>query len=840
MKKPDACMQCPMYGRSHGYVKPFGSCRNKVMIVSDFPEVDEIHTQVPLSDGRAGDMMRRVFQRVKERREDYGIRYLVHCTPFHKQSNQRLELSYLPHWKEAADYCNRVHLDSRGSGRWKPEVVVPLGATALEYYTGLPANDRCRGYVYKGDGTPVLGTYHPFMVGGGNTGLLFTMRYDLANAKTKSKSSWGGAEKKFVEDPSPEEFSDMVDGWVRGSKWLVVDIETPYGGDDESEYSKKQLSFQILRCSFTPSHDTDLAVSIQWDASYFPAVRRLLASDLDKVYWNGDYDAPRLRHNGFELGGKFVDAMWLWHFLQPDLPKALAHVATYFTELPEWKSTSVEEPAYYSCCDSYGEAKCYEGILKSLEEKGMLELAERHVTQLLILLNDAKLRGMQVNPVAVNELRSSLEEKLDEWDKRIKVLYPDTIKRTKWYKRPPVGVKRGEIAEGTRAVIGKHDGRYIKDGEVWGFREDFNPNSTTQLKDYLRHRGIKIPRKRRTGRETTDAKSLKHILAYNHDPLIREILDRAASAKVYSTYTSWPIDSENRVHPTMSMLPATGRLNCFNPNFQNIPKEGELARMVRECIVASEGCELVAADYTGMESYLTGFFADDAEYMLLSTMNIYAYIVAKHQGWELPDVTEKEDLKKALAKYKKRAKESLKVGEIWTLYDKFKKIVLALGYGAGRNTIFENNPGVFKNLAEAGKLREFVFKTFPKLEEWQENVRYMASKGYLINPFGYVRHFMDCPGADSNKALAQLPQSTGGAIVRECILQIADTWLINHWVLQVHDELVFDVPKDRIKEACLLIRGIMEQEWPQLGGHSISINISRGLNLAEMEDHNGS
>jgi DNA polymerase I-like protein with 3'-5' exonuclease and polymerase domains len=199
--------------------------------------------------------------------------------------------------------------------------------------------------------------------------------------------------------------------------------------------------------------------------------------------------------------------------------------------------------------------------------------------------------------------------------------------------------------------------------------------------------------------------------------------------------------------------------------------------------------------------------------------------MAKKKGWKLSPFDSPE-LVQELKKYK-----SLDAGE----YKKFKCIVLGLGYGEGRNTLFANNPGTFDSVKEAGELKEFVFETFPKIRQWQQQVVQMARKeGMIKNPYGYIRWFFDCPGSDTTKVLAQLPQSTGAAMVRDDMWEISITWLGEYLILQVHDELMFEVPDECLPDAVELIRSIMSRKRPELGGHSIAVEIKYGKNWAEM------
>ena len=811
MNRPEHCKSCVWNTRTSGFV-PLSTKPCRTLIVTDYPDVAETQEDTGfLSQGRAADMMRRVFDTTG--RGEYGVTGVIRCTP-NRWSKDRLELDDLEGWQEAVAHCH-AYLEQELTA-CKPRVLVALGEFATSELSGVPAAPHFRGYVHRpAQGPPVVGTYHPHMVGAGNTGLLFALRFDVANALAKSLRQVDTA--YFLLSPTESQFTEFIDK-LAAAPWGVCDIETPWA--DEEVLTKKSLSSHILRVSFC---GPDLIpATVPWVPPWAGIAEKFFAAPNDKVFWNMAYDVPRLEMNGHHIKGRIVDGMYLWHFLQPDLPKALASVAPYFTDLPEWKSRSDSEPELYSACDAYAEALCYASTRVHLEKWGMLEIAERHVIRLMKILSDMRQRGVQVDSPRLALLKSQFQEDLEKFNKEMRPLVPDEILKVKWYKKIPKEVKDGKKGK----TLGGVPGIFIQgeDGR-WGLR--FEPRYTgAEIKEYLRLRKIKVPRSRKTGNDTTDAKALGRVCARTGDPLLSKILERRKVEKVYSTYTSWPLDERGRVQPTLTLNPATGRLACERPNFQNIPKEGDIATRLRACIVAAPSHVLVAGDFVGMESYLTGYFANDETYMSLATRNIYAWVMARHRNIEPPPLDSPK-----LGPFLRKVKADFKDD-----YKKWKSLILGIGYGEGTHTMFYGNPGVFESIGEAEKLRDFLFETFPLIKEWQGKVIELAAKDHkLFNPFRYVRWFFDVPGSESPRALAQLPQSTGAAMIKEDMILLDESWLGEHMVLQIHDELVFDVPEPKVDEAVTLLRSIMERPRPELNGRAIMVEVKTGNNLAEMK-----
>lgn len=836
-RKPRACAECPFYKNGHGFNPPFGKGFSGITVIGDIPT--DVKAEIPFHfEGKTGLVFRKILAKGGIDAESLRICNVLQCVP----PNANL---YSPEAREAITHC-KVHRDAALKGS---KVIVALGDYPFEVLCGESGVEHKRGYEYWSMEyeCPVIPTIHPsFIANKRATHLIPAVLYDLKIAPQRAPR--GPSKMINIEDPSVDWFREYCRKG-EGKEWIVVDIETPFSKDEEE--LDDDPSSQIIRVSL--AYDLVTAVSVPWTPLYVDLLDPLLKGGADKVFWNADFDVPRLEYNGIELGGRIVDAMWLWHFLQPDLPRKLSHAATYYTDLPEWKSKNAEAPAYYSCCDAYATAHVYEGVRQHLRDRGMLSLANQDVTELLQILQKMRKRGILVDKEALENFKTYLTGKLETLQKEMNEKVPSSLRRyhpkngyvrepedktgmvqiTKELevkeKCPTCGNSKKNGKEGCLTCGGKGKVEVRKEVTRWATLKDFSPNSSDQVKDYMRAMKHPVPFSKKDNKETTDKRFLQRYAALYPSALYLPILEYRKTAKLLGTYTSWSIGADGRIHTRFSLTPATGRLSSLNPNIQNIPAEGEMADRFRECLVASPGNLILRRDYTGAEALLTGYFANDSLFMKLSTMGVYTYVLAKALGMEL-DVDDPL-LPSILAKIKKENKKP-KPGEYVSPYKKFKTLVLGICYGLGPDQMFEQNPGVFSSKGEARKLRKFFFQLFPKIKAYQENVVQEARTTALIkNPFGYIRWLWDVPGLDGPKAIAQKPQSSLAAIIKRAMREINRSPLADNLIWQVHDELVLEVEEEKLEEKDEILKRIMEQPIPELGGLVIRTERKVGRNM---------
>ena len=817
---------------------PDGKGYSGIVVMGMAPASAEIKNGTPFHlEGKAGLIYRKILAKGGIDPDSLLTLNVLQCRP-------PLDNCNTEEARAAAHFCAVIR--DAAIRRIKPKCIVALGNLPFEILCGETGVESKRGYEYWSDdyGCPVIPTLHPsFIEYTKATNLIPAVLYDMKIAPQRCPR--GPTRMEAIEDPPLPEFRELCKK-AKAAPWVVVDIETPWSSDKNEEDLEDDPSSQIVRVSF--AFDTTTAVSFPFAPLYVDIFSDVMAGENDKLFWNANFDVPRLEHNGLPVQGRIVDVMWLWHFLQPDLPRGLGHVATYYTDLPEWKSKAIELPTWYSCCDAYATANVFKGVEQHLRDRGMWEIADRHVTDLIQVLRRMEKRGMCVDRQALEEFKAYLGASLAEFQLSLNARVPMEIRRTQpknGYIRTPKdthGLTMVEVladvkencplcdnkkAKGKSSCLncgGK--GKHLRKGVLvqrYALLKDFSANSPDQVKDYMRVVGHRVPYSKKMERDTTEKRFLLRYASQYPSAIYALILDYRKYQKLKGTYSAWAIGSDDRVRTRFTLTPATGRLSSQNPNVQNIPAEGDLADKFRACLVASPGNVLLRRDYSGIEAVLTGYFANDPDYMRLAGMGIHAYALSMHRGQRI-SLDDPEIAAKLLAIKQDPS--------LHAQYKKIKTCIHGINYGLGPDQMFEANPGMFASKGEARKLKKFIFNLFPKIEKYQESVVHEArTTALIVNPFAYVRWLWDVPGQDGPKAIAQRPQSTAAAIIKEAMIRLDATPVGAYMIWQIHDELVLDVPEQMIEIVDAVLREVMESPIPQLGGLVIGTERKIGRSM---------
>lgn len=366
---------------------------------------------------------------------------------------------------------------------------------------------------------------------------------------------------------------------------------------------------------------------------------------------NCEYDRPRLEAAGHQINGEFLDGMWLWHFLQSDLPRGLGFAAPFYSRFGAWKHLASGSPARYAACDGFQNWRTVDGIVRHLQAAGQWDTALRHVHRLhAVALKPAQQVGLLISRTRLDVFIADLEVKQRRKLHEIQGLVPDSARPLTpkgGYKREPeagrvhskgTALKRDGSAKkeapdpvkqdlyaqtavlverrlsamilvcracGAAEIQKRHrceDHSLTPDVESeerevtrWFWQEPFNPDSPDQILGYLKIKGHKPGRAKKTGADSTDRDTLQRLVKETKDPLYQAILDSRAIGKVRGTYgvgTRKLMDAEDRVHPIPTFRPSTMRLSYVSPNITNVvaDKGGEegLASGFRRCVVAGE------------------------------------------------------------------------------------------------------------------------------------------------------------------------------------------------------------------------------------------------------------
>jgi DNA polymerase-1 len=346
----------------------------------------------------------------------------------------------------------------------------------------------------------------------------------------------------------------------------------------------------------------------------------------------------------------------------------------------------------------------------------------------------------------------------------------------------------------------------------------FNIGSPKQLGEVLFDRlGLPGGKKGKTGAYGTDAALLED-LALTHD-LPRRVLDWRQLAKLKSTYADSLVEQINpdtgRVHTSYSLVgAATGRLASTDPNLQNIPIRTEEGRKIRRAFVPEPGNVLLSADYSQIELRLAAHVAD-----------IAALKAAFRDGQDIHAMTASEVFGvpvEGMDKEVRRRAKAINFGIIYGISAFGLANQLSIGQGEARDYIAA------------------YFARFPGIKDYMERTKaFCREHGYVETIFGRKCHL---PGikdsnparrAFSERAAINAPlQGAAADIIKRAMIRLPGRLAADGFrarmLLQVHDELVFEVPEDEAPKVAPVIRAVMEAAPLPMVSLSVPLVVETG------------
>jgi DNA polymerase-1 len=278
------------------------------------------------------------------------------------------------------------------------------------------------------------------------------------------------------------------------------------------------------------------------------------------------------------------------------------------------------------------------------------------------------------------------------------------------------------------------------------------------------------------------------------------VLDYRHLSKLKSNYTdALPqlVDANSRVHTTfLEAGTTTGRLSSTNPNLQNIPVRTELGREIRAAFVAGEGTRLLSADYSQIELRLLAHFSGDALLRRAYAEDIDIHALTASEVFGVPlDTMDKETRRRAKA---------VNFGIVYGISPFGLATQLGIAMGEAKTYIdryFERYHGV----------REYIDKTIAEVRK----------EGSVRTLFGRVRPIPDIESRNQNQrgfaertAVNSPLQGTAADLIKLAMIaidrELTARQLKTRMVLQVHDELLFEVPLDESDEVAAIVRQGME------------------------------
>jgi DNA polymerase-1 len=332
--------------------------------------------------------------------------------------------------------------------------------------------------------------------------------------------------------------------------------------------------------------------------------------------------------------------------------------------------------------------------------------------------------------------------------------------------------------------------------------EAFNLGSPKQLGDILFGKmNLAGAKKTTTGAWSTSATVLDDLAEAGHE-LPARILEWRQLAKLKSTYTdalpNFVNPQTNRVHTSFALAATTtGRLSSSEPNLQNIPIRNEEGRKIRTAFVATPGHVLMSADYSQIELRVLAHIADIGQLKkaFADGLDIHAMTASEMFGVPVAGMP---------AEIRRRAK-AINFGIIYG--------ISAFGLA--------NQLGIARE--EAGAYIRRYFERFPGIRDYMETTKRLArERGYVTTLFGRKCHYPRIAAANpserafNERAAINAPiQGSAADIIRRAMVQM-DAALVQarlgaHMLLQVHDELVFEVPEDEVEATIAVVRHLMTE-----------------------------
>ena len=684
-QRPSECQGCPLNDLASGFSKPEGRGTVPLLIVAEALGEAECKDGLPLRPyAPSGSVIEKAIKDAGYTREQFVLWNVVGCRP----PNNELENTWYE--RGAIEHC-RVHFDAINQ-TYKPKAILALGNVALAALTGLSGKDRTvsslRGYVLWSDryNLPVIPTYHPSFVRRGGLKLLWVLRHDLQKAAAIAQGKFTN----YVIAQTPEDIhlkTDLMyrvepsaaelESWFRNlqdnpERFFSYDIETAYtANQDEDEREVKGR--EITQIQFSQAVGEGIAMKWGQEAAEFS--QAVFALDNPRGGHNSyRFDNKILRLNGIEpapVPEKALDSMLMWHHYQPDLPQKLQFVSSFFGAPFPWKHFVTQDFGLYGICDVDNVQRIYEKLPDVMRRKVSKETGVNlwdsymdKVVNLQPILEGMQNQGIGVDVVGQQKLRAWVASEQERVNAELQPLIPAEVRKRKEWKTYPKELRPfvkqyaewcKEAAELKKVPVIKPQEFFLdanskaielgvqvdKMGFKWDrtsnviYKElDYNPNSTFQLRDLLKHFKVDIPVSI-DGAETTGKGELRKLLKKSKVgeviPIVMKTLEYRELGKAIGTYIDgkgWTPDSEGRVHTTFTFKSATWQLTIIEPNVQNVSKHTRLGGEIRKLIVPKPGYVLLEADYCSYHVLTLGFNAESQPYMDLARTDAHSYITA--------------------------------------------------------------------------------------------------------------------------------------------------------------------------------------------------------------------
>lgn len=570
----------------------------------------------------------------------------------------------------------------------------------------------------------------------------------------------------------------------------------------------KEVAVDTETTNLKPLESELVGVGLSWgegEAYYIPArlvrdcveLRRIFEKGEPKIGHNLKYDLLALRNSGINLSPLGFDTMIASYLLDPGTRQhnldtlAFNELGYQMQPIEELigkgkKQISMaqvpEEQVSWYCCEDVDMTLRLKKIFEpQLEQAGLKTIFRQVEMPLIEVLADMEAAGIRLDNKFLNQLAGEAEVEIKKLEQEIYRL------------------------TGT----------------------EFNINSPLQLKEVLfKKLGLQPIENRRTKTGLSTAAGELEKMIGQH-PVIPKLLEYRELTKLQSTYLlalpELVSKKTGRLHTSFNQtVTATGRLSSTDPNLQNIPVRGEgLGSQIRRAFVAEKGYKLLSLDYSQIELRIVAHLSQDKKMMEIFKKG---EDIHEKTAMEIFGVSPEQ-----VTKDMRRDAKTINFGILYGLSS------FGLSYRIGQ-----------LSRAEAKEFIQKYFRAYPGVERYIEQIKLQVNEeGFVRNELGRIRRFPEIKSsqyqvrAAAERAAVNFPiQSLAADVIKVAMIniyrEIRNAKSEIRMLLQVHDELVFEVSEDQVNHYARLIRPFMEDAIKL--SVPVSVEAKAGDNWGEMEE----
>ncbi|MFC1868624.1 DNA polymerase I [Thermodesulfobacteriota bacterium] len=616
------------------------------------------------------------------------------------------------------------------------------------------------------------------------------------------KGLWGqfasrkdSAEKDYRLCVSEEDILSLIEEIKR--KGLVsIDTETTSNDPHHAKLVGISFSFEQNKAYYLPMGHLYLGAPVQIDPSRAIEMLKTVLEDenIAKVGQNIKYDALVLKYHGAELKGIHFDTMIASYVINPGLRQHnLDYLAQHYLNHKmityqdvvgrgraqvNFSEVDVDQAMEYSCEDADITLRLMSILERQIQQDVNQDLFNDLEMKLLPVLMDMELAGIKIDVPFFKSMSRLFTKQIRDIQEKV----------------------------------------YEEAGM------EFNINSPNQL-SFVLFEKLQLPVKKKTAKTksfSTDVKVLTNLASSNFI-IPGLILQYRTLSKLKSTYLDALVKMVNpstgRIHTSFNQtVAATGRLSSSKPNLQNIPIRGEEGREIRKGFVAEEGCFLLSADYSQVELRVFAHYSGDNALIeaFRGEEDIHSQTASEILGVPMGSIT--QDMRRIA-----------------------KAINFGIIYGMGSRKL-SDELGIDNKTA-----KKYIDSYYRKYEGVTRYRRYMAEtaleKGYITTLFNRRRYLPEIKSennrirAEAERIAINTPiQGTAADLIKKAMINIHQRLgkdkLRTKMLLQVHDELLFEVPEGELEIIRPIVKKEMEEVYKLTVPLKVDINFGRNWDEA--------